>query len=448
MNLPLAPALLVSLSLVASCASVAGSDQPLRPAAQMSERPNIIFILTDDLGYGDIGVNGATMIATPELDRMAAEGVRLTSFYAPANVCTPSRAGFLTGRYPIRMGLAAGVIFPQSTHGLPQDEVTLPELLKTRGYSTAMIGKWHLGHTPEHWPTEHGFDSFFGVPYSNDMNPFPLYDGTAEIEAQAEQATLTGRYTAAAVDVIEASGERPFFLYLAHTFPHIPLFASDAFRGQSEAGLYGDTVEEIDWSLGQIRDALERTDKADETLIIFTSDNGPWFEGSSGGSRERKGTTWEGAYRVPFIAWWPGVLPAGTEHDAPVSGLDLFPTLARLAGVEPGVEPGVELDGADIWPVLAAGAPSPHEQLLFFNEDQIAAIRVGDWRLVVESYYKTYRVPLDGFDYPLLFDLSRDPGESYNLAQKEEAVAADLLARIETAREALGVPDRPQLSIE
>ena len=407
-------------------------------------RPNIIFILADDLGYGDIGANGARLIETPALDRMAREGVRLTDFYAPANVCTPSRAGFLTGRHPIRMGLAAGVIMPPSTHGLPQSEVTLAETLKAEGYTTAMIGKWHLGHTPEFWPTEHGFDHFYGVPYSNDMSPFPLYEGDTKLEEPADQTTLTKRYTEAAIEVIETAGETPFFIYLAHTFPHIPLFASDAFDGRSEAGAYGDTVEELDWSVGELIDALERTGQASETLIIFTSDNGPWFEGSSGSSRERKGTSWTGGYRVPFLAHWPGTLPAGETRNAPVSGLDLMPTLARLAGAPV----DVELDGADIWSVLSEGASTPHEELLYFNEDQIVAIRSGDWRLVLQSYYKTFDVPLDQFSYPLLFNLKEDPGERYSLARNYPELTQELLARIETARTQLGVPERPQFSVE
>lgn len=432
------------LIVLFSCLCFAGSA-----AAEVADTapppPNIIFVLTDDLGYGDIGANGSTLIDTPHVDRLASEGVRLTSFYAPANVCTPSRAGFLTGRQPIRMGLATGVIFPDSTHGLPQSETTLAEMLRAQGYRTAMVGKWHLGHTDAHWPTAHGFDSFYGVPYSNDMQPFPLYDGREEIESPANQATLTERYTERAQAVIEANDPRPFFLYVAHTFPHIPLFASERFRGQSEAGLYGDTVEALDWSMGALRESLERAGKADNTLIVFTSDNGPWFEGASGASRDRKGGSWEGAYRVPFIAWWPGVLPAGVVRDTPVTGLDLLPTLARLVGA-PLPEQGI--DGADIWPVLRDGAESPHSEILFFNEDQIAAIRAGKWRLVVESYYKTYSVPLTQFGYPLLFDLSRDPGETYSLSSREPERVRDLLARIEAAQAELGVPDRPQFSPE
>ncbi|MDJ0919897.1 MAG: sulfatase [Henriciella sp.] len=432
----------MSLSLV-GCMTVT-EDAPEPGLSPIASKPNTIFILADDLGYGDIGANGATLIETPAIDAMAANGVRLTNFYAPANVCTPSRAGFLTGRYPIRMGLAAGVIFPDSTHGLPAEEVTLAEMLKREGYRTAMIGKWHLGHTEEHWPTAHGFDRFFGVPYSNDMSPFPLYEDDVKLEEPADQTVLTKRYTEATVEFIEAEHDAPFFIYLAHTFPHIPLFASDAFSGGSAAGAYGDTVEELDWSVGQIVSALERNGKIRDTLIVLTSDNGPWFEGSSGAARAGKGTGWRGGYRVPFVAQWLASLPAGEVRDAPVSGLDLMPTLAALAGASD-LPPS---DGKDIWSVLANGDPTPHEELIFFNEDRIAAIRRGDWRLVVQSYYKTFDVPLDQLGYPLLFNLRSDPGESYNLRRSAPDVAADLLARLDAARERLDVPETPPFSTD
>ncbi|MFN2289191.1 MAG: sulfatase [Chromatocurvus sp.] len=403
-------------------------------------RPNIVFILADDLGYGDIGANGSTLISTPNIDALASEGARLTSFYAPANVCTPSRAGFLTGRQPVRMGLAKDVIRPGSSHGLPATETTLATLLRGAGYRTAMIGKWHLGNQAPHWPTSHGFDEFLGVPYSNDMSPFPLYRDEEVIEASVDQTTLTARYTEEAVALIEESGDRPFFLYFAHTFPHIPLFSGPPFRGQSGAGLYGDTVETIDWSVGQLIDALERSGQRDNTLIVFTSDNGPWFEGSAGVSRDRKGGTWDGAYRVPFVAYWPSGLPRGQLSDEPVSGLDLLPTLARLAGAE---TDHLTLDGRDIWPVLSQGAPTPHDELLFFNEDQIAAVRSGDWRLVLRGYYKIYEVPLGDRGYPLLFNLASDPGENYSLAPDQPDEVARLLAIVAQARKQLAVPPPP-----
>ena len=425
--------------VLAACGAPAARSGAAAPETQ--NPPNIVLILADDLGYGDLGAYGGEMIATPRLDRMAEEGVRLTGFYAAANVCTPSRAGLLTGRQPIRYGLAAGVVFPQSTHGLPGEEVTLAETLGAAGYESMAIGKWHLGHQPEHWPTAQGFGGFFGVPYSNDMTPFPLYRGSEVIEAEAEQRTLTRRYTEEAVRFIDAA-DRPFFLYLAHTFPHIPLHASEAFEGRSEASLYGDTVEEIDWSTGEILDALERAGLTEDTLVIFTSDNGPWFEGSSGALRGRKGETYDGGHRVPFLARWPGTLPGGAVREGALTGLDLLPTLARLADAP---LPGAELDGRDAWPVLAEGADTPHDHVLFFNEDQLVGVRRGDWHLVTQSYYKRYDVPLQALGYPLLFDLSRDPAMRYSLAPANPDVAADLLAVAASERDRLSVPPPPSL---
>lgn len=437
--------LLLAFSAAAGLSACSQSATPEESAsADITTRPNIIIVLTDDLGYGDIGANAETPINTPNLDRMAREGVRMTSFYAAANVCTPSRAGLLTGRYPIRMGLAADVIRPQSTHGLPPSETTLAELLAGNGYTTAMIGKWHLGHTPEFWPTGHGFETFFGVPYSNDMQPFALYDGTSIVEDPADQAALTRRYTERAIEIIEESGDKPFFLYLAHTFPHIPLYSEDPFEGRSAAGAYGDTVETIDWSMGELLEALRRTGQAENTLVLFTSDNGPWFEGSSGASRDRKGGAWEGAFRVPFIAWWPGALDGGRVVNGAATGLDILPTLSELTGSATDDLPA--LDGRSIWPMLREGAASPHDHVLFFNEDQIAAVRRDEWRLVVRDYYKTYDVPLQAFGYPLLFNLETDPGESYSLADREPEIVEELLSVIEQQTDALGVTPRTTLS--
>jgi uncharacterized sulfatase len=420
---------------------VAAQDTEERPG----DRPNIVLIVADDLGYGDIGAYGADLIDTPNLDRLAENGIRLLDFYTAANVCTPSRAGLLTGRQPIRMGLAAGVIFPNSDHGLPPAERTLPEILSQAGYHTAMIGKWHLGHQPVYWPTNQGFDSFYGVPYSNDMSPFPLYRGEEVIEQEAEQATLTRRYTEEAVQVIEEAGDQPFFLYLAHTFPHIPLHASPEFRGRSQAGLYGDTVEEIDWSTGEILDALTQHEIADRTIIIVTSDNGPWFEGSSAALRDRKGGSWDGGYRVPFLATWPGVIPAGSVSEGVITGLDLLPTLLRLAGIE--TPAGLELDGQDVSALLAGESAAPDRTVFFFNEDQIVGARSGSWRLVTQTTYKTYDIPLAALGYPLLFDLRLDPQQRYNLGPDHPNVVQGLLEEIAAARKTFGVKE-PSPNIE
>lgn len=410
------------------------ADAPMR-------QPNIVVILADDLGYGDLGSYGGDLIDTPRLDAMAEKGVRLTSYYAPANVCTPSRAGLLTGRQPIRYGLARGVIHPSSDHGLPPEEVTIAEALTQIGYETMMVGKWHLGHQDGLWPTDQGFGHFFGVPYSNDMTPFPLMAGKDVIEETADQTTLTKRYTEEAVAFIEGA-DAPFFLYLAHTFPHIPLFASEAFAGASAAGPYGDATEEIDWSTGEILDTLEREGLTEDTLVVFTSDNGPWFEGSAGGLRGRKGGSYEGGHRVPFLALWPNTLPPGAVIDAPVTGLDLFPTLARLGGA---ALPAAEIDGADVWDVLRDDTPSPHEAegVLLFNEDQITGLRQGDWHLVAQDYYKTYDVSLTSVGYPLLFDVRADPAMRYSQAARQPERAREMLDAIAAARERYDVPPPP-----
>lgn len=415
-------------------------------AARVPERPpNIIVILADDLGYGDIGANGSTLTRTPALDRMAAEGVRLTDFYASANVCTPSRAALMTGRYAIRSGLAKGVIHPPSTHGLPPGEVTIAEMLKARGYRTALIGKWHLGHRPEFHPLRQGFDEFFGLPYSNDMAPLALYEGERKVEEPVDQVTLTRRYTDRAIAIVQAKDDRPFFVTLAHSMPHIPLFAGPGFAGKSPAGLYGDVVEELDWNTGRLLDALRASGKDRETLVIFTSDNGPWYEGSTGGLRGRKGNSWEGGYRVPFLARWPGHLKAGTRSAAPVAMIDLLPTLAAVAGAKaPQDRP---IDGRDIWPVLADGAPSPHDSIVFFDNEYIAAIRSGDWRMVVQDYYRTLDLPLDQFGAYFLFNLRRDPSESYNFAANEPEALAAMKAKLDAARAALNVPPRPRYGL-
>ncbi|MGI9342458.1 MAG: sulfatase family protein, partial [Gammaproteobacteria bacterium] len=395
-------------------------------------RPNIIVVLADDLGYGDIGANGADLIATPNVDRLAREGVRFTSFYASANICTPSRAGLLTGRYAIRSGLGHNVIEPQDEHGLPADELTVAELLGDAGYRTALIGKWHLGHTPTHWPTQHGFDEFFGLPYSNDMRPLALYRGTSVIEDSVEQTSLTARYTQEVLRFIDADGDRPFFVFLSHTFPHIPLHASPRFAGRSKAGLYGDTVEEIDWGIGEILDALSERGIDRNTLLIFTSDNGAWFEGDNGAFREGKGTTWEGAYRVPMIARWPAGIPPGVVSDAATMNIDILPTLAALAGIDLPAE--LVLDGVDIRRQLRGADDSPHDVLYFFDNENIAAVRTPRWKLMLHSYYRKNLAAFErfeqgiGFDYWLLFDMQAAAPERYSVARENPQVLDDMLA--------------------
>jgi arylsulfatase A len=306
----------------------------LSGGASAGDPPNIVLIVADDLGIGDVGAFGSERIKTPRLDQIASEGIVLTNFYASANICSPSRAGILTGRYPIRSGMGWDVVTAIDTHGLPLEEITIAEMLQARGYSTALVGMWHLGNRLQFWPTRQGFDSFYGVPHSNDMPNFALYRGEQKIEQPVDQSTLTQRYTKEAVQFIKANTDRPFFLYMAHTFPHIPLFASAEFVGKSNAGLYGDAVEEIDWSTGQIVDALKKLSLYDNTLIMFTSDNRAWWEGSNGASRGAKGSTWDAGYRVGLIASWQNGIPPGQASDALSINIDLLPTIADATNSE------------------------------------------------------------------------------------------------------------------
>ena len=384
-------------------------------ASPPASSPNIILILADDLGYGDVGVYGAELIETPNLDRFAGEGIRLTNFYASGNVCSPSRAGLLTGRYAIRNGLADRTITSDDTRGLPADTTTIANLLRRGGYRTALIGKWHLGHhTQSHQPNAHGFDEFYGLLQPNDAEQ-PLYRDTLAIDEPVEQGSLTRRFTEEAISFIENNTQRPFFLFLSHSAPHIPLVASPAFSGTSRAGAYGDVVQELDWSVGQVLDAVRRNGLTDNTVIVFTSDNGPFPEGSTGGLRGGKGTAWDGGYRVPFIARWPGRISAGSTADAMAMNIDLLPTLATISGMPS--DRSLHLDGRDILSVLSGRTDtSPHEVLYFFNNERIAALRTQDWKMVVQASYRDIQRRLPEHDVLLLFDMRRDPQERYSLA--------------------------------
>lgn len=396
-------------------------------------QPNVIVILADDLGYGDLGCDGGKVIRTPNLDRMASEGVRLTDFYASANVCTPSRAGLLTGQFAIRNGLAHEVIQPADTTGLPPEALTIPKALGP-DYASALIGKWHLGHVAPHWPPMvYGFDRFYGLPYSHDMKPLALYDNatTPMTEGKADFAKLTEWFFGQTVAFAEQNKDRPFFVLLALTAPHIPLKPNPDDLTGSLGGAYGEVVEEIDLNVGRLLERLEALGLDEDTLVIFTSDNGPWFEGSSGPFRDRKGgSAWDGGYRVPFIARQPGKLPAGLVSNALSSNLDLLPTLLSLAGKSPIADR--ELDGRDISGVLSSGAASPHEEIVLFDNNKVAAIRTPRWKYVARSYYRTYDIALDR--YPLLFDMDVDPGENYSVSLNFPDAAADMRARLERAR--------------
>ena len=413
-------------------------------------RPNLVLILFDDLGWGDLGAYGCRAIATPRIDRLAAEGARLTDYHAPAPFCTPSRAGLLTGRYPPRTGLVQ-VTFPHGSPldllmriahlptGMPEDEVLLPEVLRAAGYATAMVGKWHLGGRSPSLPTELGFDRYFGLLFSNDMAPVPLWRDREIAEPHpVDQSTLTERYTDEAIAFLEENRGRPFFLYLAHTFPHVPLLPSAVQRGDSEGGIYGDVIEDLDRSTGRLLDALARLGLEDDTLVIVTSDNGPWFEGSPGSVRGRKNESFEGGTRVPFIARWPGRIPAGGVIGEPVNGIDVLPTMLGLTGIGP--PPDRVLDGRDMWPVLAEGARSPHEALYSYRGARLEAVRVGRYK--AHSRHGVFGgspgdLPFAGLfpKGPWLFDLDRDPSESYDVSERQPEVAARLFALIE-ARDA------------
>lgn len=455
------PRLVTAFLLLTLAACAVPHDEVDRP-------PNVVILFTDDQGYADLGRYGAEGFTTPHLDRMAAEGMTFTDFYVAAASCSPSRAALLTGLYPQRIGLP-GVLMPQSNTGLHPDELTLAEMLKTRGYATACIGKWHLGHHPQHLPPHHGFDVYFGLPYSNDMTPdatlnpnpyarrhppLPLVEQFDVLETDPDQTHLTRRYTERAVAFIEQNKDRPFFLYLPHTFPHMPLHASDAFRGQSERGLYGDVIMEIDWSTGEIFDALDRLGLDEQTLVIFTSDNGPWLvkgenSGSAGPLREGKGTTFEGGHRVPALMRWPGTIPAGAVSGEIVTAMDLMPTIARLTGAS--LPEDHHFDGQDIGPLMTGqpGATTPHDAFFFYNGRQLQAVRSGSWKLHVPHRYRSiHGARLASPTHPgayaqdsiglALFNLDTDLGETTNLAADNPAVVERLLDLIEKARADLG----------
>ena len=431
---------------VAALGMAAGSSAE-KLAVSPVERPNFIVIFCDDLGYGDLGCFGSETIRTPAVGRMAAEGMRLTSFYSTSGVCSPSRSSLMTGCYPRRVNLHQNhknlcVLFPADRKGLNPEETTIAEVLKGAGYATMCIGKWHLGDQAEFLPTRQGFDAYFGIPYSNDMGrkaiPLPLVRNDRVIEAPAKQATLTKRYTEEAVKFIEANKEGPFFLYLPHTFPHVPLFASERFRGKSKGGKYGDAVEEIDWSTGEILAALKRAGIDDRTLVVFTSDNGA-SRGSNAPLRGKKGSTDEGGMRVPCVVRWPGKVPAGTASAEVTVTMDLLPTFARLAGAK--LPEGRVLDGRDIGPILSGkeGATSPHEAFCYYQMDQLQAVRSGKWKLhlALESKKRNWGKPIGRVDVRL-FDLEADVHEDRDVSAGNPEVVKRLLDLAERARRDLG----------
>jgi arylsulfatase A len=385
-----------------SMSAAALASQPYA-FAQEKQSPNVIVIFTDDQGYADIGCFGAQGFETPHLDKMAKEGVRFTDFYVAQPVCGASRAALMTGCYPNRIGIQ-GAPGPRSKIGISDNEMTMAELFKQKNYATAIYGKWHLGDSPEFLPTRHGFDDYYGLPYSNDMWPYhpespdnwidlPLIEGEKVIATNPDQAQLTTEYTNRAVQFIEKNKEHPFFLYVAHSMPHVPLFVSDKFKGKSKQGLYGDVIMEIDWSVGQIMDAVKRNGLDTNTIIIFTSDNGPWLSygdhaGSAAPLREGKGTTWDGGHRVPTIMRWPGKLPADYVCREPLMTIDLFPTFAHLIDAQLPAHP---IDGKNVWPILTGSptAQNPHDAYYFYWGNALEAVRCGEWKLHFPHNYRT-----------------------------------------------------------
>lgn len=421
--------------------------------AQGGQRPpNVVIVFTDDQGYADLGCYGHPTIRTPHLDRMAAEGMKLSQFYVASPVCSPSRAALLTGCYPKRVGMHEHVIYPEDDHGLHPDEVTIADMLSANGYATACVGKWHLGHRPGLLPTSQGFDAFYGVAYSNDMSRvhrkadseyphrLPLIRDETVIEWEPDQRYLTRRYTEAAVAFIERHADEPFFLYMPHSMPHIPLYVSDAFEGRSARGLYGDVIEEIDWSVGEIRAALERAGVAEDTLFVFTSDNGPWLPfkergGSAGPLRGGKGSTWEGGQRVPCIVWWPGHIEGGVVRDEVITTMDLLPTIAAITGA---ALPEREIDGIDVSSVLVGEGGAGREHFAYYtSRGALAGVRRGAWKLLLEGP-KLYNVEVD------ISEQWDRAGEQPELVEALTALAMSIDADIEAgARPVMHVDAAP-----
>ncbi|MCD6201898.1 MAG: sulfatase [Bacteroidales bacterium] len=439
--------------------------------------PNVVIIFIDDQGYGDIGPNGAIDYNTPNIDKLAVEGMRFTNFYAAQAVCSASRAGLLTGCYPNRIGIS-GALMPWAKIGISDKEMTIAQLLKQKGYATGMVGKWHLGHLKPFLPLQHGFDDYLGLPYSNDMwpvdydgtpvtknsskpwkskyPPLPVIDGNKKVEeirTLDDQGKLTTMYTERAVKFIDQHHNEPFFLYVAHSMVHVPLGVSDKFKGKSRQGLFGDVMMEVDWSVGKIMTTLDKYHLRDKTLVIYTSDNGPWLNfgnhaGSTGGLREGKGTSWEGGQREPCIMRWPGVIPEGSICNKLSSTIDILPTLAAITGAK---LPDHIIDGVNIMPLLK-GVPDANPRNVFYyyyHRNSLEAVRKGHWKLVLPHKYRSYVGVLpghDGFPGPYntdstglaLYNLRRDPGERYNVLEQHPDIVEDIMKEVEKARKDLG----------
>jgi len=415
--------------------------------------PNFIIIFCDDLGYGDIGTYGSEINRTPDIDKMAEEGMKFTSFYASASVCTPSRASILTGCYPQRVDMAEArpygfrsVLLAQSQKGLNPREKTLAEILKPKGYATACIGKWHVGDQSQFLPIRQGFDYFFGTPGSNNFKNLPLIENEKIVEQPADQITLTKRYTELAIDFMEKNQDQPFFIYLPHNMPHDPLHASEAFRGRSEHGIYSDAIEEIDWSVGEILDYLKENNLAENTFVFFTSDNGGEmrFGGVNEPLKGGKGTTWEGGMRVPGIAWWPGKIPAGQSNDEVATIMDFLPTFHQIVYDQPFTQ--VTIDGHNIWPLLTGQEKeSPYQAFFYYDRDQLQAVRAGQWKLhlPLQDRFKAHYTDETMVIETSLYNLEEDIGETNNLVGQHPEIIKQLMQYADLARNALGDRDQP-----
>ncbi|QGJ69123.1 C-terminal region of aryl-sulfatase [Planctomycetales bacterium 10988] len=438
------------------------SNYALIAARAAEESPNVVVIFTDDQGYSDVGCFGAEGYKTPNLDRMAEEGAKFTSFYVSQAVCSASRASLLTGCYCNRVSIS-GALNPRAEHGIHSDELTLAELFKSKDYVTAMYGKWHLGHHPQFLPTRNGFDEYYGLPYSNDMWPFhptnktfpplPLIENETILEYNPDQTKLTTDYTKRAVKFIKTHKDEPFFVYLAHSMPHVPLFVSKKYKGKTEQGMYGDVIREIDWSVGQILKTLKELDLDEKTLVVFTSDNGPWLSygdhaGQAKGLREGKGTSWEGGVRVPCIMRWPGKIPSGTVCEEMAATIDILPTMAGI--IEAELPTDRIIDGKDIWPLMAGepNAKTPHEVYFYYWGKELQAVRSGPWKL---HFPHTYRSLVEagsgGIPGPYkvgkveeisLYNLEEDLAESTNVAADYPEVVERLKGYAQEIRLELG----------
>ncbi len=456
----------ISSLLIISMLSVGCKEKSIQAAKENNTQPNIVLIFTDDQGYRDVGVFGADDIATPNLDQMAADGIKLTNYYSAQAVCSASRAGILTGCYPNRIGIH-NAMMPNSNKGLHPSETTLAEMLKENGYATGIFGKWHLGDHPDFLPTKHGFDEYFGIPYSNDMwplhpqqgpifnfGPLPLFENEIVIDTLTDQTNLNTQITEHSVDFIHRNKENPFFLYVPHPQPHVPLFVSDKFKGKSNRGLYGDVIMEIDWSVGQILEALKTNGLEENTVVIFTSDNGPWLAyGNHAGSalpfREGKGTAWEGGQREPFIMRYPGKLKAGEVIDTPVMAIDMLPTIAEITDSELPIK---TIDGKSAWKVFTGERKESPQKAYFFyyRVNELFGVRYGKWKMYFPHTYRTmdgqepgkdglpgaYRmVELEDIE---LYDLESDGSETKNVADENQEVVAKIKVLANDMRHRLG----------